>query len=85
MDMTVLSVEEDGSYIHRGLLITKPKQKVIVALRGWIQKHGEGGKVYMVAAWKTPPIKAEVGFTLVEQKYPKLPKPPKPAPVEVEG
>lgn len=84
MDLTVLSVETDGSYAYRGLLTTKPKQKVIVALRAWIQKHGEGGNTYMVVDWKTPPIKAEVGFTLVEQKRVKHPK-SKPAPVEVEG
>ncbi len=81
MDLTVLSVEEDGSYIHRGLLVTKPKQQAIVALRAWIQKHGEGGNVYIAVNVKTPPIKAEVGFTLVEQKKLK-PKPPKPAAVE---
>lgn len=74
MELAVLSIE-DGAYYHQALLKPKPKQKVIVALRAWIQKHGEGGKVYIVAEWKTPPIEAQVGFTLVERK--KLP-PPKP-------
>lgn len=83
MELTVLSVEE-GGYVHAGTLKTKPKQQAVVALRAWIQKHGEGGKVYIACNWKTPQIEAQVGFTLVERKKLQPPK-AKPAPVEVEG
>lgn len=85
MELTIVSVEE-GAYCHQGILKTKPKQKVIVALRAWIQKNGEGGKVYIVAEWKTPPIEAHAGLTLIERKkmplLKKAKEAPEPDPVE---
>jgi len=61
--LVILSIE-DGSYYHAGELEPSKKQRRVVALREWIQKHGEDGKIYRLAGWLTLPLRARKTFVM---------------------
>lgn len=74
-DLVVLKIE-DGAYYHAGE-IKKPKarKKRTTVLQDWIRDHGEDGKIYRIANWETPAMKAQKTMTFEEVKH-------KPGPVK---
>ena len=64
-DLVVLSIE-DGAYYFAGQIKKTNGKKRTTTLKEWIRKNGTAGKVYRLAHWETPAMRAQATMTFEE-------------------